>query len=67
MDRSIGVAVLTLDTQCAIHVVGTAPTWNGDLNFSKWGLNGDLKSIYEKNIHRVCHHLVHSVCAIISE
>ena len=20
----------------------TAPTWNGDLNFSKWGPNGDL-------------------------
>ena len=21
---------------------GTAPTWNGDLNFSKWGPNWDL-------------------------
>ena len=23
-------------------VCSTAPTWNGDLNFSKWGPNGDL-------------------------
>ena len=23
-------------------IICTAPTWNGDLNFSKWGPNGDL-------------------------
>ena len=24
------------------HIQYTAPTWNEDLNFSKWGPNGDL-------------------------
>ena len=25
-----------------VHLDRTAPTWNRDLNFSKWGPNGDL-------------------------
>ena len=25
-----------------MKIIYTAPTWNGDLKFSKWGPNGDL-------------------------